>query len=295
MNPWAHVAAFLTARQQQGQSPHTLAAYRRDLQQLQDLLAEQDCTGMPQRLQLVAALKQLSARDTGARSLARKISAWRSFFGYLLAQRLIDSDPTLNLKAPKAGARLPKAVPAETLNTLLDQDADDSALGLRDHALFELLYGSGLRVSEAAALDVADVLLDAGWVQVTGKGGKMRQVPLGSHSISALQQYLACRHAAAGETALFTNRHGRRLTTRQMQNRLRLWALTHGSDRHLSPHMLRHSYASHLLQNTGNIRAVQELLGHSSLSTTQQYTKLDFDHLAGIYDQTHPRAKRKND
>lgn len=292
MNPWSHVEAFLTQRRQQGQSPHTLSAYRRDLQQLQTLLAEQDCYGLPQRLQLVAALKKLSARQTGPRSLARKISVWRSFFRHLLAQGLINSDPTLKLKAPKAGARLPKALPAEGLNTLLDGNTNDSALGLRDMALFELLYGSGLRVSEAAALDMADVLLDAGWVQVTGKGGKIRQVPLGRRSIAALRRYLPHRVAAAGETALFTARTGRRLTTRQMQNRLRQWALTQGSNRHLSPHMLRHSYASHLLQSAGNIRAVQELLGHSSLSTTQQYTQLDFDHLAGIYDQAHPRAKR---
>lgn len=294
-NPWTHVDAFLAERRQQGQSPHTLAAYRRDLRQLQEALAAQNCTGLPQRLQLVAVLKSLSADGSGPRTLARKISVWRSFFRHLLARGLTDSDPTLKLKAPKAGARLPKTVPAETLGALFEHDRDDSALGLRDRALFELLYGSGLRVSEAASLDVTDVLLDEGWVEVTGKGGKMRQVPLGRHSVAALQQYLACRPAAAGETALFTNRHGRRLTTRQMQNRLRQWALAQGSDRHLSPHMLRHSYASHLLQNAGNIRAVQELLGHSSLSTTQQYTRLDFDHLAGIYDQTHPRAKRKND
>ena len=291
--PWHHLDAFLNSRTQVGQSAHTLAAYRRDLQQLQALLAEQNISHTPTRLQLVAVLKKLSAQGCQPRSLARKLSVWRNFFRHLLAHGLIDADPSLNLKAPKAAARLPKAVPAEQLNHLLDQPHSQDMLSLRDQAIFELLYGSGLRVSEAAALNLDDVLLNEGWVQVLGKGRKERQVPLGSHSIATLRQYLPQRLAANGETALFTNRLGRRLGSRQIQNRLRQWALLHGSDRHLSPHMLRHSYASHLLQNARNIRAVQELLGHSSLSTTQQYTQLDFNHLAGVYDSAHPRAKRK--
>ena len=148
-------------------------------------------------------------------------------------------------------------------------------------------------MAEAQGLDLADVLPEEGWVSVRGKGGKHRQVPLTDKSAAALAAYLPQRAAAAGETALFTNRHGRRLSIRQMQNRLRDWAAAGGSPQHISPHMLRHSYASHLLQSAGDIRAVQELLGHSSLSATQIYTKLDFDHMAKVYDAAHPRAKRK--
>ena len=154
------------------------------------------------------------------------------------------------------------------------------------------MYGSGLRLSEIHGLDLDSILLDEGWVSVWGKGSKQRQVPLGRATITAIRAYLPQRQAASGETALFTNRHGGRLSQRQIQNRLKDWAIRQGSPQHLSPHMLRHSYASHLLQASGDIRAVQELLGHNSLSTTQIYTKLDFDHRAKVYDEAHPRAKR---
>lgn len=290
---WCHLDTFLRQRRQQSQSPHTVAAYRRDLRQLQALLAEQGAPCVPRRLHLVAALKKLSARGHKPRSLARKLSAWRCFFRYLLIQQLIDNDPSLNLKAPKAEARLPKAIGTEKLNLLLNDGISNDGISLRDQAIFELMYGSGLRVSEVTALNRVDVLLNEGWVRVLGKGQKQRQVPLVSHSIAAIRAYLPHRAAATGESALFTNRLGRRISSRQIQNRLRLWALRHGSDRPISPHMLRHSYASHLLQSARNIRAVQELLGHSSLSTTQQYTQLDFDHLACVYDDAHPRAKRQ--
>lgn len=286
---------FFLSQQQHGASTHTLAAYRRDLQQLHDALPENLAITDITRLHLVDVLKQLTAQRRQPRSLARKLSAWRCYFRFLLAQDCLGADPTLHLKAPKAPARLPKALPAEGLNRLFDEAIADDPLHLRDQAIFELLYGSGLRVSEVAGLDLEHLLLTEGWVHVLGKGGKQRQVPLGRHSMEALQHYLPVRRAVADEQALFTNRRGTRLSTRQIQNRLNLWALEHHSDRHLSPHMLRHSFASHLLQNAGNIRAVQELLGHSSLSTTQQYTKLDFDHLAAIYDSAHPRAKRRKD
>lgn len=287
--------AWLLSLQQQGKSAHTLAAYRRDLAQLVQLLPQERHSETPQRRHFVAALKKLSQQDAHPRSMARKLSVWRQYSDYLVAQTLLAHNPAHNLKAPKPPERLPKAVEQEALNRLLDQDTPDDTLAVRDHAIFELMYGSGLRLSEIHALDVHNVLLQEGWVSVIGKGNKPRRVPLVQKSIAALKTWLAARAAIAGENALFTNRHGGRLSQRQIQNRLRQWALTQGSPQHLSPHMLRHSYASHLLQAAQDIRAVQELLGHSNLSTTQIYTKLDFDHLAKIYDEAHPRAKRKKE
>ena len=206
---------------------------------------------------------------------------------------MMDNDPTFNLKAPRLPERLPKALPQEELNHMLDSAPVDDSLAVRDHALFELMYGSGLRLSEIHGLDLGDVLLDEGWVSVTGKGRKERQVPLSGKSVESLRASLSERVAADGEAALFTGKNGTRLGQRQIQKRLQAWAVRQGSGQHISPHMMRHSYASHLLQSSRDIRAVQELLGHSNLSTTQIYTKLDFDHLAKVYDEGHPRAKRK--
>ena len=286
---------YLKMLGQQGKSAHTLSAYGRDLTELVRLLTEgssetaQDLT----RRDFVAALKRLSQQGLSERTLARKLSAWRQYCGWLVQSGMMDNDPTFNLKAPRLPERLPKALPQEELNHMLDSSPDDDGLAVRDHALFELMYGSGLRLSEIHGLDLGDVLLDEGWVSVTGKGRKERQVPLSGKSVEALCAYLSERVAASGETALFTGKNGTRLGQRQIQKRLQTWAVQQGRGQHISPHMMRHSYASHLLQSSRDIRAVQELLGHSNLSTTQIYTKLDFDHLAKVYDEGHPRAKRK--
>jgi tyrosine recombinase xerC len=286
---------YLKMLGQQGKSAHTLSAYGRDLTELVRLLTEgssetaQDLT----RRDFVAALKRLSQQGLSERTLARKLSAWRQYCGWLVQSGMMDNDPTFNLKAPRLPERLPKALPQEELNHMLDSSPVDDSLAVRDHALFELMYGSGLRLSEIHGLDLGDVLLDEGWVSVTGKGRKERQVPLSGKSVEALRAYLSERVAADGETALFTGKNGTRLGQRQIQKRLQAWAVHQGSGQHISPHMMRHSYASHLLQSSRDIRAVQELLGHSNLSTTQIYTKLDFDHLAKVYDEGHPRAKRK--
>lgn len=284
--------AYLTQLTQQGKSPHTLDAYRRDLIELANMLPENQ---QPTRNDVVRALKQLSQRGQHPRSLARKLTSWRQYAEYLVHLGELTSNPIAHIKAPKPPERLPKAIDREQINQMIDQDIpkSDDVLAIRDHAMIELFYGSGLRLAELHALNVDDVLLDAGWVMVSGKGKRQRQVPLTRPSIAAIDAYLSTRYAVDGELALFTSRHGMRLCTRQIAKRLEIWSQNSQANQHISPHMLRHSYASHLLQASRDVRAVQELLGHQNLSTTQIYAKLDFDHLAQVYDDTHPRAKRK--
>lgn len=296
----AYLDAYLENIAREGKSAHTVAAYRRDLEELFALLAQMPSEaegGVPQdlsRRDFTAALRRLSQRGLNARTLARKLSSWRQYCVWLVKRGLMHADPTVDIKPPKQPERIPKALPQECLNQMLDLPVDDGdALALRDHALFELMYGSGLRLSEIHGLDTGDVWLDEGWVRVTGKGRKQRQVPLTGKSVEALKNYLSLRQTASDGKALFTGRNGTRLSQRQIQKRLESWAAQNGDGRHISPHMMRHSYASHLLQSSRDIRAVQELLGHSSLSTTQIYTKLDFDHIARLYDEAHPRAKRQ--
>ena len=288
-----HLERYLKTLSQQGKSQHTVSAYRRDLSELMRLLPDNLKNGLPMRRDFVAALKKLSQKGLSESSLARKLSAWRQYCSWLVQIEVMESDPTFNMKAPRLPERLPKALPQEPLNHILDHAPVDDELDVRDKAMFELMYGSGLRLSEIQGLNLNSIVLDEGWVSVNGKGGKQRQVPLVGKSIAALRDYLAVRIAKEGEQALFTNKNGGRLGQRQIQKRLQAWAVRVGSASHISPHMMRHSYATHLLQASGDIRAVQELLGHSNLSATQVYTKLDFDHLARVYDKAHPRAKRK--
>ena len=291
MHPFlAQLEAYLTAQRQRNRSPHTLTAYERELRELGNLLPE---TAQPTRSDFQAAFRQLSQRGLHPNSLARALSAWRQYCDYLVQQGSLKNNPVQNIKAPKKPQRLPRAIERDTLNGLLDQPAAaDDALALRDQAIAELLYGSGLRLAELASLNVDDVFLDAGWLNVLGKGNKQRQVPLTQSSVAWLRKWLAQRPAQPHETALFTTQHGTRLGSRQIAKRLDQWAQQHGSPQHISPHMLRHSFAGHLLQASRDLRAVQDLLGHASLSSTQIYTKLDFDHLAAVYDEAHPRARR---
>lgn len=289
-----HLPDYFLLLQQRRRSPHTLAAYRRDLDELRRLLPEGD--NMPQRADFTAAFKQLSQRGLSAAALSRKLSSWRGYIAYLTEQGSLKTDPLANFKAPKIPERLPRAVERETVNRLLDQSAAgaDNMLDTRDLAMFELLYGSGLRLSEICSLNLSDLHLREGWLNVIGKGRKQRRLPITAAAQTALTAYLPLRTATAAQTALFTGRHGTRLTPRQTAKRLQQWAKQHNSPQHISPHMLRHSFAGHLLQASRDLRAVQDLLGHENLSTTQIYTKIDFDHLTQVYDQTHPRAKRKN-
>ena len=291
MHPFlAQLAPYLTEQSQRNRSPHTLIAYERELRELANLLP---ATAQPARRDFQAAFRQLSQRGLHPASLARALSAWRQYCDYLVRQGSLKTNPVQDIKAPKKPQRLPRAIERDTLNALLDQPAEpDDTLALRDQAIAELLYGSGLRLAELASLNLNDVYLDAGWLNVRGKGNKQRQVPLTQSSAALLRQWLAQRPAQPHETALFTTQRGTRLGSRQIAKRLDNWAQQHGSPQHISPHMLRHSFAGHLLQASRDLRAVQDLLGHASLSSTQIYTKLDFDHLAAVYDETHPRARR---
>lgn len=285
---FAHCPQFLLSMQRKGLSEHSQRAYQQDLAELQELTDGKDMV----RSSFIAALKKLSAKNLHPRTLARKLSAWRSYANYLCEMGLMDNNPLTGIKAPKPPARLPKAMDAEELNQLLDTPVDDNFYTRRDSAVFELLYGSGLRIFEAVALNLHNIDLIEKIAHIHGKGGKQRLVPLGDKSVAALKKWLEVRIAKDGEMAVFTNHLGKRITTRRLRQCLDAWGLKTGASRHISPHMLRHSFAGHLLQNSRDIRAVQELLGHASLSTTQIYTKLDFAHLAKIYDEAHPHAKK---
>ena len=222
------------------------------------------------------------------------LSAWRGFFNYLLRDHGFNDNPCSGLRAPKSVKALPQALSPDEATRLVDFPADTSD-ALRDKAMFELLYSSGLRLAELVGLDPQQLEMTEGVVRVTGKGNKTRIVPLGSFAISALQAWLAVRSqlANADEPALFVGQRGKRISPRVVQLRMKHWGITQGIHSNVHPHVLRHSFATHVLQSSGDLRAVQEMLGHASISTTQVYTHLDFQYLSKIYDAAHPRAKRK--
>jgi integrase/recombinase XerC len=242
------------------------------------------------------AVSQLHARGMSGRSIAAMISGWRGFFGWLVRHRGFSRNPCTGLRAPKSPKSLPKALSPDLMARLLDAPVD-APTQWRDQAMFELFYSSGLRLAELVALDLADAggILRQAEVTVTGKGAKTRTVPVGSRARAALETWLAQRAALAspGEPALFVGARGRRIAATSVRYALSRRALSLGLPQHVHPHMLRHSFATHVLQSSGDLRAVQEMLGHSSISTTQVYTHLDFQHLAKAYDAAHPRAKRK--
>lgn len=272
---------------------HTVENYARDVRDLLRLAGGTplDALGVHDVRRFVA---RLHAGGLGGRSIARKLSAWRSFFGYLARDHGFQVNPVAGLKAPRAPKRLPASLTPDEAARLLDGPYEGT-LGLRDKALFELIYSSGLRLAEAVGLDPRDIDVQEGTVRVTGKGSKTRVIPLGAQAARAIEAWLAVRGSLAqpGEDALFVNRSGRRIGPRAVQSALKTLAASRGLTTHVHPHVLRHSFASHILQSSGDLRAVQELLGHASISTTQVYTHLDYQHLAKVYDAAHPRAKRK--
>ncbi len=284
--------------QQRRQSPHTVSNYRRDLHVLAGLIAESSgsityCTLQGHHIRRFMA--QLHARGLGGRSLARMLSAWRGFYRWLGLRGEVSANPVEGVKAPKSPRALPKVLSPDEANRLLDHAGGDS-LELRDQAMFELFYSSGLRLAELAALDLA-CLHDVaeGEIKVFGKRGKERHVPVGGKAREAIERWAQQRALVAlpEETALFVGQRGARIHPRVIEERLKQRAFVQGLPVNVHPHMLRHSFASHMLQSSGDLRAVQEMLGHASIASTQIYTHLDFQHLAQVYDKAHPRAKRK--
>jgi integrase/recombinase XerC len=291
------VARFLEGlRTERRLSPHTSDGYSRDLAALLDYCAAQGVESWEaldtQHVRSFAA--QCHRRGLAPRSIQRRLSAVRSLCRYLIREGELSNDPAADVQAPKARKRLPTTLDADTMARLLEFRADDR-LGVRDKAIMELFYSSGLRLAELLGLDLADLDLRDRTARVLGKGRKVRIVPVGRHAAEALLRWLGERAALAAvdETAVFVGRNGRRLGPRIVQRRIARWARLQGLPEHVHPHLFRHSFASHLLESSGDLRAVQELLGHANISTTQVYTHLDFQHLARIYDASHPRARRK--
>lgn len=283
-------------RHQRRLSPRTLEAYRHSLDLLRSLAQDKALRAL-EAAQLRRYVATLHGRGLSGRTLAKTLSAWRGLYRWLVRHRGYRSNPAQGLRAPRSPRTLPKALSVEEAQALLESEPGGDAAMLRDHAMFELMYSSGLRLAELIGLDAADERLDLreGEVTVTGKGSKTRSVPVGAKAREALRRWLAARAQLAhpGERALFVGARGRRIAPRIVNVRLKALARRRGLRTPIHPHVLRHSFATHVLQSSQDLRAVQEMLGHSSISTTQVYTHLDFQALAKVYDSAHPRAKRK--
>ena len=279
-------------------SAHTVAAYQRDLASLTKLAASKPLANLDVS-DIRGAIIKLRSQNLSASSVARQLSSWRGFYTFACRRLGYPRNPCTGLRPPKAAKALPQVLSPDTCTQLLDGEsasATDDALRARDRAMFELLYSSGLRLSELTGLDLNHLNLQSGEAQVTGKGRKTRIVPVGQQVLSAIQAWLPLRQPLARDAtaALFISQRGTRLSPRSVQLRLNRWALQAGLSQHVHPHMLRHAFATHVLQSSGDLRAVQEMLGHASISTTQVYTHLDWQHLAKVYDEAHPRARKKS-
>jgi integrase/recombinase XerC len=276
-------------------SDHTLKSYQRDIKQLINYCSSQQYQNwnLVQPSDIRKHIANRHRNGISSKSLQRELSAIRSFYNYLLKKHIVSSNPANHIRAPKQERKLPKVLDVDQVFGILETNPD-SPLEIRDLAMFELFYSSGLRLSELANLNIGDIDFTDHSLRVRyGKGGKQRELPIGSKAIAAIKKWLTYRTETTDE-ALFTSTKGQRIGQRSIQLRLDRWCKKIGLPEHVHPHMLRHSFASHLLESSQDIRAVQELLGHSNLSTTQIYTHLDFQHLADVYDKTHPRAKKTN-
>jgi integrase/recombinase XerC len=274
-------------------SPHTVSNYRRDLQGLVGLTASRPLADLT-TTDIRGAVVRLRSQGLAPSSLARHLSSWRGFYAFACRRLGYTRNPCTGLRPPKAARALPKTLSPDACAQLLDRGTD-TPLDMRDRAMFELFYSSGLRLSELVALELGDVDLREATVRVTGKGRRTRIVPVGRVAREALERWGRERGALAAieETALFVGQNGRRLGQRAIQSRVAYWARRQGLPVHVHPHLFRHSFATHLLESSQDLRGVQEMLGHADIATTQVYTHLDFQHLARIYDASHPRARRR--
>lgn len=290
--------AFLEyLRYERRYSPHTAENYERDLLQFSAWLARQETPVILNAVleyQVRQWISQLHRQGISSSTIQRKLSSLRSYYNYRIKHKLQSVNPAIDIRAPKDTKHLPQTLDIEQVTQLLNIQGDDF-ISVRDKAILELFYSSGLRLAELASLQIGSVNLDEASVMVVGKGNKARQVPVGSHAIKALRHWLIVRaHYASQQTNdLFTSKQGKAIGHRNIQLRINHWQKKQGIPQSIHPHKLRHSFASHLLQSSGDLRAVQEFLGHSDISSTQIYTHLDYQHLASVYDKAHPRARKK--
>jgi integrase/recombinase XerC len=296
---------------ERGLSALTCQSYSRDIKLLESLVADNVAANSAvtatatievstldelQNTQIRRYIATLHSRGLSGKTIARALSAWRGFYDYLIQHKGFSQNPVTGLRAPKTAKTLPQALSVDQAVKFVDIQGD-GLLEQRDHAIVELFYSSGLRLAELVNLDIAQLDFSEGTVTVTGKGNKTRIVPMGSHAMSAIQIWMQRRTLIQilenNPNAVFVTQQGRRITPRAVQYRIKQWAIKQGINTDMHPHLLRHSFATHVLQSSQDLRAVQEMLGHASISSTQVYTHLDFQHLASIYDKAHPRAKKK--
>lgn len=292
----ADLSAFLAyLKHERGYSDKTLSSYQLQLSAVASQVAEQanhwvELTETQLQLHISSCRKSLKAR-----SLALRVASLRSFYRYLVQQGKLKENPASYLQVPKFDKPLPKNLDVDQVNHLLDFDSSEDALACRDKAILELFYSSGLRLDELVSANLQDIDWSEALIRVRGKGNKQRVLPIGRMAVAAIKDWLKVRSAYVGSDpeALFLSKQKNRISNRQVQQRVKLWSERQGLAQHLHPHMLRHSFATHMLESSSDLRAVQELLGHANLNTTQVYTHLDFQQLAKVYDNAHPRAKKK--
>lgn len=292
----ADLSAFLAyLKHERGYSDKTLSSYQLQLSAVASQVAEQadhwvELTETQLQLHISSCRKSLKAR-----SLALRVASLRSFYRYLVQQGKLKENPASYLQVPKFDKPLPKNLDVDQVNHLLDFDTSEDALACRDKAILELFYSSGLRLDELVSANLQDIDWSEALIRVRGKGNKQRVLPIGRMAVAALKDWLKVRSAYIGSEpdSLFLSKQKNRISHRQVQQRVKLWSERQGLAQHLHPHMLRHSFATHMLESSSDLRAVQELLGHANLNTTQVYTHLDFQQLAKVYDNAHPRAKKK--